>query len=229
VLSADGIGMPPSRHLVQDVALQPGALFTGRKVQPRTLVLLADLIGSSRPNLHSLRKVLIDAIKPDIVAKEQPVIFRYSGASTTVPALDVYAYYDTGLGGLLPTGFTEEVSMRFIAYDPYWYDDGSAAAALTGTQTLANPNYIVAKIAGTWQKLSTGMNGYIYVLAQGPDGSIYAGGAFTTAGGTTVNNIAKWNGSAWSALGGTPGVDDEVRAIVFDAAGNMGGCRRRRG
>ena len=31
--------------------------------------------------------------------------------------------------------------------------------------------------------------------------NLYAGGYFTTAGGVPANNIAKWDGSAWSALG----------------------------
>ena len=31
--------------------------------------------------------------------------------------------------------------------------------------------------------------------------NLYAGGYFTTAGGVTANYIAKWDGSAWSALG----------------------------
>jgi hypothetical protein len=30
---------------------------------------------------------------------------------------------------------------------------------------------------------------------------LYAGGSFTTAGGTAATNIAQWNGSSWSALG----------------------------
>ncbi len=30
---------------------------------------------------------------------------------------------------------------------------------------------------------------------------VYAGGYFTTAGGSAATNIAKWNGSTWSALG----------------------------
>ena len=31
--------------------------------------------------------------------------------------------------------------------------------------------------------------------------ALYAGGYFTTAGGTSANYIAQWNGSSWSALG----------------------------
>jgi hypothetical protein len=45
------------------------------------------------------------------------------------------------------------------------------------------------------------MNGpVVFALAvSGTD--LYAGGAFTTAGGVPATNIAKWNGTAWSALG----------------------------
>jgi hypothetical protein len=40
----------------------------------------------------------------------------------------------------------------------------------------------------------------VYALAvSGSD--LYAGGFFTTAGGTAANNIAKWNGTSWSPLG----------------------------
>jgi len=34
------------------------------------------------------------------------------------------------------------------------------------------------------------------------NGALYAGGTFTSLGGTTARNIAKWNGSNWSAVGG---------------------------
>src|SRR5438445_4902564 len=43
---------------------------------------------------------------------------------------------------------------------------------------------------------------YCYVYALAVSGSdLYAGGPFTTAGGSAANYIAKWNGSSWSALG----------------------------
>jgi hypothetical protein len=38
-------------------------------------------------------------------------------------------------------------------------------------------------------------------LALGLDGTLYAGGIFTTAGGGAANYVASWNGTAWSALG----------------------------
>ena len=42
---------------------------------------------------------------------------------------------------------------------------------------------------------------------------IYVGGAFTTAGGSSANRIAKWDGSSWSALGS--GVDNVARTLVI--------------
>ncbi|MBP7951227.1 MAG: hypothetical protein KA004_16370, partial [Verrucomicrobiales bacterium] len=60
----------------------------------------------------------------------------------------------------------------------------------------------------------SGMNGTVEALAvSGSD--LYAGGNFTTAGGTSANRIAKWNGSAWSALGS--GVNDRVHDLAADS------------
>jgi hypothetical protein len=43
------------------------------------------------------------------------------------------------------------------------------------------------------------------------NGELYIGGDFTNAGGIVVSNIAKWNGTTWSALG--TGVNDKVYAL----------------
>ncbi len=58
-----------------------------------------------------------------------------------------------------------------------------------------------------------------YCLRPGCDGlgNLYAGGDFTTAGGVSANHIAKWDGSAWSALG--PGMNGTVNALAFDGGG----------
>ena len=65
--------------------------------------------------------------------------------------------------------------------------------------------------------MGTGTNDYVYALAwDGAAQRLYAGGRFTTAGGTSAKSIAVWNGSAWSALGS--GMNNLVSALAWDGA-----------
>jgi hypothetical protein len=50
--------------------------------------------------------------------------------------------------------------------------------------------------------------------------NIFAGGAFTNAGGVAVSNIAKWDGSEWSTVGSGL-IYSGVDALAFDPAGNL--------
>ena len=111
-------------------------------------------------------------------------------------------------------------------YGPY-----VAALAVNGTSLYAggdfttaggvSANYI-AKWSGTaWSALGAGIstagsdgNGpYVYTLAVSGS-TLYAGGDFTTAGAVTANSIAQWSGTAWTALGSTPGMDGEVESLA---------------
>ncbi len=53
------------------------------------------------------------------------------------------------------------------------------------------------------------------VFDDGSGPALYVGGSFNTAGGASVNNIARWDGQTWSPLGA--GLDSSVAVmIVFD-------------
>src|SRR5947208_2639445 len=56
-----------------------------------------------------------------------------------------------------------------------------------------------------------GVDNCVFALAAG-GGNIYAGGFFNVAGSAVATNIARWNGSSWSAVGG--GVGDQVNVIA---------------
>ena len=74
----------------------------------------------------------------------------------------------------------------------------------------------------TWSALGAGgINGQVSALAADGAGNLYVGGTFTFYDGdmAKVNNIAKWNGTKWSALGS--GVDSPVSALAVDGAGNL--------
>src|ERR1019366_7001826 len=60
--------------------------------------------------------------------------------------------------------------------------------------------------AQDWAQVGAGVNGEIRCMAI-YNGDLYVAGSFTHAGGIVVNNIAKWDGSAYTTVGtGTVGV-----------------------
>jgi|GEM_PF-1741325 len=72
-----------------------------------------------------------------------------------------------------------------------------------------------------WNDLGSGASATVRALAVHDDGSgpaLYAGGTFTQAGGSTAFRIARWNGSAWSAL--ADGIDF---GISLDALASFDG------
>jgi hypothetical protein len=89
------------------------------------------------------------------------------------------------------------------------------ALAFSGTDVYAGGHFTsaggvsarcVARWNGSaWSGLGTGISGSagatdVYALAMTPSG-LYAGGRFNSAGDVPAYGIARWNGSAWSALG----------------------------
>ena len=68
--------------------------------------------------------------------------------------------------------------------------------------------------------MSSGTSGTsVEALAVGPDGSLYAGGDFTTAGGVAANRIARWDGTAWHPLGS--GMIQVVYALAVGPDGSL--------
>ena len=70
---------------------------------------------------------------------------------------------------------------------------------------------------GKWEAMGGGFtdpNGQVLVSGiTAHNGQIYASGIFTNSGGVALQNMAVWNGSAWSPFGGG---NDEVRRILSD-------------
>jgi hypothetical protein len=85
-------------------------------------------------------------------------------------------------------------------------------------------NHIAKWDGSAWLALGSGMSGRGFasgpvVSALAVSGSdVYAGGDFTMAGGIAATNIAKWNGSAWSALGSWVDVRYQVFALAVSGS-----------
>ena len=82
-------------------------------------------------------------------------------------------------------------------------------------------NYVAKWNGNSWSALNSGVVGYpsyspaVRALAVS-GGDLYVGGSFTNAGGGVAKNIAKWNGSTWSALGA--GMNAGVRALAVSGS-----------
>lgn len=110
------------------------------------------------------------------------------------------------------------------------FDDGSGPALYAGGTFTASGSTALNRIAkwngSAWTPLGNGLNNAVNALCVYDDGTgsaLYAGGAFTVANGNiTVNRIARWNGSAWSAVSAAAlpanrGFDGPVNALAtFD-------------
>jgi hypothetical protein len=123
-----------------------------------------------------------------------------------------------------PLGSGMNGQVRALAVGP----DGSlyAGGSFTTAGGLA-ANRIARWDGSQWHPLGSGMgmsdySAEVFALAVGPDGSLYAGGYFTRAGGVAANYIARWDGSQWHPLGsGIGGIYLDVHALAFGPDGSL--------
>ena len=110
------------------------------------------------------------------------------------------------------------------------FDDGGGTALYVGgiftTAGSVTVNHIARWDGTDWTSLAdssaVGVNGEgsvevdaLAVFDDGTGAALYAGGTFTTAGGVTVNNIAKWDGERWSALSGLSDVGTDGAVLTM--------------
>ncbi len=86
-----------------------------------------------------------------------------------------------------PNYVQRQISARVTSLSPF---------VIAGVQTTSNPN-------DNWevQFAAPGIpSGFVSAVTTNGN-EVYVGGTFTAVAGVNANNIAKWNGTAWSALG----------------------------
>lgn len=80
-----------------------------------------------------------------------------------------------------------------------------ASGTFTSMGGVANTNHIArwSVASQVWQSISSGFTGSeIRTMTVSPAGLLYVGGVFTVIGGTAAVNVASYNGTSWSAVGG---------------------------
>ncbi len=102
------------------------------------------------------------------------------------------------------------------------YDDGTGPRVHVGGRFQVAGGVPASNVAGwdgTWHPVGDprSVSGTIQTWAQHDDGSgpaLFAGGTFRTAGGAVVRDVARFDGSTWTAVGATSGPSKSVRALL---------------
>ena len=99
-------------------------------------------------------------------------------------------------------------------------DDTQAAYPVRIDPTFSDANWIsMGGVPG-----ASGLySGFVGAVAMDGSGNLYIGGAFTVVGNAIASNVAKWNGSSWSALGS--GI--ERRCVCAGGVGQRPVCGRQ--
>lgn len=153
--------------------------------------------------------------------------FDFAGVGVdNVAKWDGQSWSALGIGGT--SGFGTHVG-ALATYDVDGSGPGAsliiAAGSLTEIGEVPASN-IASWNGSSWSALGGGVDGVVRALAvfdedgDGPAAAaLFAGGEFMNAGGQPAAHIARWDGAAWSAVGG--GMDATVRALyVFDDDGS---------
>ena len=220
-----GLGMGKFESHVSELAMG-GSVLQSTIRQPRPFSFLLTFKGNSQDAIYANRQVIIDAIRPD--RDNQPLILHYqgfdsSGNEVTQP-IDIICKAEVSLQDTpnLPTRHTDLLSFTALdtTLDGAYYE----GSYLLYSEEL-NTNYIVRqKPNGEWDTMGTGLQGgYAVVFAEAPNGDMYIGGSFTSAGGVAnTSKLARWSKSAqsWQSVLSIP-PNNDVMALKFDSNGDL--------
>ncbi|CAN5883833.1 hypothetical protein BH11VER1_BH11VER1_05640 [soil metagenome] len=180
-----------------------------------------------RAGLTEEYRVSMDGVRQDFIVTERPagdgalsVVLEVTGAQAAQASYGAkltltgsgreIAYsrlHVTDATGRELTATLEVLSSGRLAVR---VDDASATYPVRIDPTFSDAN---------WVSLNPGVpgsNSYVRAAVMDASGNLYIGGAFTFVGTVPVNHIAKWNGTAWSALG--TGTGGNVHALAVSGS-----------
>ena len=150
-----------------------------------------------------------------------------NGPLSTVSTLAVAGNGDLFAGGSFPSCGSQALRNFARRSGAVW--GATAAGGLDGDVTAILPlpdgsivvggrfvlaggqvcNGIARRVGNGWQPMGTGLLSIVpgvppsvNALARMPNGDVIVAGVFTHAGGMPASNIARWNGSTWTSVGG---------------------------
>jgi hypothetical protein len=168
---------------------------TGATVEPTAYGVQLMLRKSGRKIAYNRLRVT------DASGRELPARMKVEVEETRLKSTGHVHGSSTEMG--LLTSASQEASLAVLV------DDADAMYPIRVDPTFSDANWI--SMGGL-----PGANGDVYASVVDDVGNLYIGGVFTIVGDVFARNIAKWNGSSWSALGS--GVDNRVLALAVSGS-----------
>ena len=149
----------------------------------------------------------------------------YVGGELTAEAGDSLYYYIAKYDELTWTTLSGQFDGRIYDFyvtqtnDLYTAGEFGSIAGFSKTARIAKWD----SDSSSWSALGSGISGLMPVVHDiilDSSNNLYAGGQnFNSAGGVTANNIAKWDGDSWFALGN--GLSPSVFTVAVDSSDNL--------
>ena len=225
VSTASGARSDRFRIVAASVALDRNPVGIGTLAHTGTVAVVEKLVRFVRPGLVEEYSVSVDGVRQDFLVLQRPggegrlrVELNVAGAKPE-PLVNGVRLVLEGSGRRLAYSRLRVVDARGRELGASMeVASANSLAVLVDDATAVYPVRIDPCFSDADWGIVGGLSGSspaVYALAvSGSD--LYVGGQFTTAGGLTANNIAKWNGTAWSTLGTGlgAGVDQPVAALA---------------
>jgi hypothetical protein len=217
-----GLGLADAQPIATPYAVRDGSSYQGSRDVGRTLTIVGRISDVSFRALQDRRGQLRAALKGTLPG--QPVLILHQERDACGAAMSrevaLPCVYTGGLEGDSSNRVAEQVTARMQMYLPAILSTGEEAGLLDLSDTLSGTGFIAEQLPdGSWSNMGGGTNNTVNAAIYDPNGAnLYAGGAFTTAGGTTVNRVARYNTvtQAWATMG--TGASNGFNGAVNDLA-----------
>jgi hypothetical protein len=232
VITSYGLGMGDWNQIMTKMT-SGGDMYQTHIRKSRNFTLVLAYSGDNQGELQANRKVILDALRPDL-AEGQTRIIRYQGfdanGNEATNPIDIACVFQSSHNDIPDMPMFQKDVLNFTIPSGLLqgaYNEGKELDLYANFPA----EFIVKRDKdGNWCKwnadhydsLITGLNVAVYCMAESPDGKIYAGGAFSNAGGiATADYLARWNPitEAWEAV--VAGINNTIFCMAFDANGDL--------